>query len=70
MSMKPDELRDRLAIKPFRPFTIETLNGASFEIVGEENLLLPKAKPEIAIVFIEGHMYIIEIDSINVLATK
>ena len=68
--MKPDELRDRMAVKPFRPFTIETRGGQSFEIEGEENLLLPKAKPEIAILFIGGHMYILDIDSIDVLATK
>lgn len=68
--MKPEELRDRMAIKPFRPFTIETEGGQAFEIAGEENLLLPKPKPEIAIVFVEGHMYIIDIDSINVLAVK
>ena len=59
-----------MAVKPFRPFTIETRGGQSFEIEGGENLLLPKAKPEIAILFIEGHMYILDIDSIDVLATK
>jgi len=68
--MKAGELHDRMAVKPFRPFTIETQGGQTFEIAGEENLLLPKAKPEIAIVFVEGHMYIIDIDSINVLAIK
>ena len=68
--MKADELRDRMAIKPFRPFTVETRGGQSFEIEGEENLLLPKAKPEIVIVFTQGHMYILDIDSIDVLATK
>jgi hypothetical protein len=68
--MKAGELHDRMAVKPFRPFTIETVNGQSFRIEGEENLFLPKPKPEIAIVFIENQMFIIDIDSINVLAIK
>jgi hypothetical protein len=68
--MKAEELRDRMTVKPFRPFTIETAGGQAFEITGEENLFLPKPKPEIAIVFVENQMFIIDIDSINVLAIK
>lgn len=68
--MKAGELRDRMTARPFRPFTIETVNGQSFEIAGEENLFLPKPKPEIAIVFVENQMFIIDIDSINLLAIK
>ena len=67
--MKLDELKDRLAIKPFRPFTIETASGP-FEIAGQENIFLPVQKPDIAIVFVDSHMYIIDIASIHVLAVK
>lgn len=68
--MKPDELRDRLAIKPFRPFATETLNGQSFQIDSEAAIFLPPLKPDVAIVFVDEHMYIIDIDSINILAVK
>lgn len=69
--MKLDELKDRLAIKPFRPFTIETTSGQpAFEITGEENIFLPIQKPDIAVVFVDSHMYIIDIAAINVLAVK
>jgi hypothetical protein len=68
--MKLQELQDRMAIKPFRPFSISTNGGQEFLIEAEENLLLPKPRPDIAIVFVESHMFIVDVTSITVLGVK
>lgn len=68
--MKLQELQDRMATRPFRPFSISTNGGQEFLIEAEENLVLPKPKPDIAILFVESHMFIVEVASIIVLGVR
>jgi hypothetical protein len=68
--MKLQELQDRMAARPFRPFSISTNGGQEFLIEAEEDIFLPKKRPEIAILFIGIHMFIVDVTSITVLGVK
>jgi hypothetical protein len=61
--MKLDELHRCLRVRPFRSFTIQTVDAQSFLITSEQNLVLPAPKPEMVFAFVDGQMYTIDIDS-------
>jgi len=68
--MKLQELQDRMATRPFRPFNISINDGQEFLIEAEEDIFLPKKRPEIAILFIGSHMFIVDVTSITVLEVR
>jgi hypothetical protein len=59
--MKIEELKNLVGRKPFRPFTINLLNGDHIGIDAESNIYFPAPRPELVIAFTEnGRMHIFE----------
>ena len=59
--MKIDELKNLATREPFRPFTVNLLNGDGILIDSPAALLFPKRRPELVIAFSEdGKMHIFE----------
>lgn len=59
--MKTDELKTLASREPFRPFTVNLLNGHSLFIDSSAALLFPKPRPELVIAFTQdGQMHIFE----------
>jgi hypothetical protein len=63
--MKIDELKTLATREPFRPFTVNLLNGHSLFIDTTAALLFPKPRPELVIAFTQdGQMHIFEEEGI------
>jgi hypothetical protein len=63
--MKIDELKTLATREPFRPFTVNLLNGDSLFIDKAAGLLFPEPRPELVIAFTQdGHMHIFEEEGI------
>jgi hypothetical protein len=63
--VKIDELKNLAYREPFRPFTVNLLNGQSLFIDTPAAILFPKPRPELVIAFTQdGHMHIFEEEGI------
>jgi hypothetical protein len=63
--MKTDELKILASREPFRPFTVNLLNGDSLYIETSAALFFPKPRPELVIAFTQdGKMHIFEEEGI------
>jgi hypothetical protein len=59
--MKAEELQAYATRKPFRPFTINLLDGEEILIESPEAILLPRPKPDLVITFsADGRMHLFE----------
>jgi hypothetical protein len=52
--MHLDLLKSKMRREPFRPFIIEFQSGSSLLIDQETEILFPRKRPELVIVFTEG----------------
>ena len=52
--MNLDLLKTKMRREPFRPFVIELASGSSLMIDTETEILFPRKRPELVIVFTEG----------------
>jgi hypothetical protein len=56
--------------KPFRPFTINIVDGEQLAIDKDSEILFPRKKPELIIVFAaDGTMHLLEAESVASLVT-
>jgi hypothetical protein len=63
--MSIEEIKAAVARKPFRSFTLNTVDGRSMVITEESEVLLPSKKPNLVIVFeADGAMHLLEAEAL------
>lgn len=70
--MKRADIEAQATRQPFRAFSIETGGGSWIEVSDASRILLPPARPDIAIVFgaVDGAVHIIEIEQVVAVESK
>jgi hypothetical protein len=69
--MKRSDIEAQATRVPFRPFWIETGGGTSIEVYNPSRILLPIARPDLAIVFgPDGGVHLLDLDQVVSVETK
>jgi hypothetical protein len=63
--MKQSDIKDLIERTPFRPFTIVTSVFRSITVARSEDVWLPPSRKDMAIVFEDGHLRILDTEHIS-----
>jgi hypothetical protein len=69
--MKLSDLSERVALEPFRPFSIEA-GGRWIDVIDQASIYLPPRRPDLVIVFDaqDGGVIILDVEEIAALETR
>jgi hypothetical protein len=69
--MDIEEIKAAVRRKPFRPFSVNVVDGEQLHISQESEVLFPRSKPQLVIVFNpDGTMHLLEAEAVSSLITQ